>query len=129
MVAKTPFQNKLFFLSQPVPVSQICALMVFASTWMLLVVNSTPMVDFDSRLNSFLVKRDTRFDFPTPESPMRTTVKGGLKKDVEKAGSVSIQRLSFPVPALASRKAIVESCLSNPGLERRSGGSLSRTIF
>lgn len=55
------------------PVSQICALIVFASTWMLLVVNSTPMVDFDSKLNSFLVKRETRLDFPTPESPIRTT--------------------------------------------------------
>lgn len=38
-----------------------------------LVANSTPMVDFDSRLNSFLVKRESRLDFPTPESPIRTT--------------------------------------------------------
>lgn len=63
----------LFAISNILPVSQICALMVFASTWMLRVVNSTPMVDFDSRLNSFLVKRETRLDFPTPESPIRTT--------------------------------------------------------
>uniref|UniRef100_A0A2P2P5W8 Uncharacterized protein n=1 Tax=Rhizophora mucronata TaxID=61149 RepID=A0A2P2P5W8_RHIMU len=41
---------------------------------MLRVANSTPMVDLDSRLNSFLVNRDNRFDFPTPESPINTTL-------------------------------------------------------
>ena len=56
------------------PVSHIWALIVFPSTWILLVANSTPMVDFDSKLNSFLVNRERRFDLPTPESPMRTTV-------------------------------------------------------
>ena len=40
---------------------------------MLLVANSTPIVDFDSKLNSFLVNLERRFDFPTPESPIRTT--------------------------------------------------------
>ena len=40
---------------------------------MLLVANSTPMVDLDSRLNSFLVNRDNKLDFPTPESPIKTT--------------------------------------------------------
>ena len=44
---------------------------------MLRVANSTPIVDLDSRLNSFRVKRDSKFDFPTPESPMRTTVAAG----------------------------------------------------
>jgi hypothetical protein len=39
------------------------------------VANSTPIVDFESRLNSFLVKRDSRFDLPVPLSPMRTTLK------------------------------------------------------
>lgn len=39
-----------------------------------LVANSTPMVDLDSKLNSFLVNRESRFDLPTPESPIRTTV-------------------------------------------------------
>ena len=39
-----------------------------------LVANSTPMVDFDSKLNSFLVNLDNRLDLPTPESPMRTTL-------------------------------------------------------
>ena len=37
------------------------------------VANSTPMVDFESRLNSLRVKRESRLDLPTPESPMRTT--------------------------------------------------------
>ena len=54
-------------------VSQIWALMVFASTWIDRVANSTPMVDFESRLNSFRVNRLSRLDLPTPESPMRTT--------------------------------------------------------
>ncbi|KAH0453623.1 hypothetical protein IEQ34_017947 [Dendrobium chrysotoxum] len=44
-------------------------------TRMLLVANSTPMVDLDSRLNSFFVNRDRRFDLPTPESPINTTLK------------------------------------------------------
>jgi hypothetical protein len=39
-------------------VSQICALTVFPSTLMLLVANSTPIVDLDSRLNSLRVKRE-----------------------------------------------------------------------
>ena len=42
-------------------------------TWMDLVANSTPMVDLDSKLNSFLVNRESKLDFPTPESPIRTT--------------------------------------------------------
>ena len=40
------------------PVSQICAFTVFPSTLIDLVANSTPIVDLDSRLNSFLVKRE-----------------------------------------------------------------------
>lgn len=40
------------------------------------VANSTPMVDLLSRLNSLRVNRERRLDFPTPESPIRTTVKG-----------------------------------------------------
>ena len=32
------------------------------------------MVDFDSRLNSLRVNRDSRLDLPTPESPISTTV-------------------------------------------------------
>ena len=51
-------------------------------TWMDLVANSTPMVDLDSKLNSFLVNRDSRLDLPTPESPIRTTVARDIvKKD------------------------------------------------
>ena len=40
-----------------------------------LVANSTPIVDFESRLNSLRVKRLSRLDFPTPESPINTTKK------------------------------------------------------
>lgn len=54
-------------------VSQIWAFIVFPSTWMLLVANSTPMVLLLSRLNSLRVKRDRRLLFPTPESPINTT--------------------------------------------------------
>ena len=43
--------------------------------WMLRVANSTPMVLLDSRQNSLRVKRDSRLDLPTPESPMSTTLK------------------------------------------------------
>lgn len=42
-------------------------------TCILLVANSTPIVDFDSKLNSLRVKRDNKLLFPTPESPMSTT--------------------------------------------------------
>ena len=48
-----------------------------------LVANSTPMVDFDSRLNSFLVNRESRLDFPTPESPIRTTETENIGFDTE----------------------------------------------
>jgi hypothetical protein len=44
--------------SSNAPVSQICAFTVFPSTLIDLVANSTPIVDLDSRLNSFLVKRE-----------------------------------------------------------------------
>ena len=40
---------------------------------MLRVANSTPMVDFESKWNSLRVKRLSKFDLPTPESPMMTT--------------------------------------------------------
>ncbi|CAA7397520.1 unnamed protein product [Spirodela intermedia] len=61
------------YLSWPA-VSQIWALMTLPSTLRLRVANSTPMVDLDSRLNSFLVNLESRFDFPTPESPISTTL-------------------------------------------------------
>lgn len=56
--------------------------MVLPSTCILRVANSTPMVDFDSKLNSFLVNRDRRLLFPTPESPIRTTEKRGETKTI-----------------------------------------------
>ena len=43
------------------------------NTWILLVANSTPMVDFDSKLNSLRVNLDKRLLLPTPESPISTT--------------------------------------------------------
>ena len=39
------------------------------------VANSTPIVDFHSRLNSLRVKRLSKSDLPTPLSPMTTTLK------------------------------------------------------
>lgn len=62
-------------------VSQIWALIVLLSTWILRVANSTPMVDLLSRLNSLRVKRESRLDLPTPESPMRTTLKRNCRTD------------------------------------------------
>ena len=56
-------------------VSQICALIVLPSMDTVRVANSTPIVDFDSRLNSLRVKRLSKFDLPTPLSPMTTTLK------------------------------------------------------
>ena len=41
---------------------------------MLLVANSTPIVDLLSKLNSFRVNRESKLDFPTPESPISTTL-------------------------------------------------------
>mmetsp|Transcript_41344 Transcript_41344/g.110634 ORF Transcript_41344/g.110634 Transcript_41344/m.110634 type:complete len:140 (-) Transcript_41344:144-563(-) len=38
-------------------------------------LTSTPIVLLDSRLNSFLVNLERRFDLPTPESPIKTTLK------------------------------------------------------
>ena len=43
--------------------------------WTHLVANSTPMVVLLSAWNSFLVKRERRLVFPTPESPTRTTIR------------------------------------------------------
>ena len=48
------------------------ALTVFPPILILLVANSTPIVDFDSTSNSFRVNRDSKQDFPTPESPVKT---------------------------------------------------------
>ena len=56
-------------------VSQIWALTILSSTRILRVANSTPIVDLDSRLNSLRVNLERRLDFPTPESPINTTLK------------------------------------------------------
>jgi hypothetical protein len=41
---------------------------------MLRVANSTPIVDLLSSENSFRVNLLSRFDLPTPESPIKTTL-------------------------------------------------------
>lgn len=48
------------------------------------VANSTPIVDLESKLNSLRVNLLKRLDFPTPESPMRTT--GHLSVKVRERG-------------------------------------------
>lgn len=77
-----------------VPVSQIWALMVLLSHLMLLVANSTPMVDLLSRLNWFRVNRDSRLLLPTPESPISTT---GLKRGTNEQnnGPIQLHRNNF----------------------------------
>jgi hypothetical protein len=45
--------------------------------------NKAPIVDFDSRLNSLRVNRDSRFDLPTPESPISTTEKEKFDKGLK----------------------------------------------
>lgn len=62
-------------------VSHIWAFIVFPSTWMLLVANSTPMVLLLSKLNSLRVKRDRRLLLPTPESPISTTTRQKWQED------------------------------------------------
>lgn len=57
---------------------------------MLRVANSTPIVDFDSKLNSLRVKRDSKLLLPTPESPMSTTT-----DDNEKVISLSLQMIVY----------------------------------
>lgn len=61
-------------------VSQIWALMIKPLSSTVRVLNSTPMVVRLSWLNSFLVKRDSRLLFPTPDSPIKTTGRGRQKK-------------------------------------------------
>jgi hypothetical protein len=66
--------------------------MVLLSTWMDRVANSTPIVDFVSKLNSFRVKRDNRFDLPTPLSPIKTTVQRRKKKMKKKKKKKKIKK-------------------------------------
>ena len=67
-------------------------MIVLPSATIDLVANSTPIVLFDSRLNSFRVKRDNRFDFPTPESPISTTARNESHR---KAREAMRARLTF----------------------------------
>ncbi len=95
--------------------SQIWALIVLPSASMDRVANSTPMVDFlhthahnalseqaapnksvadahVSRLNSFRVKRDSRFDLPTPLSPIKTTLEWRARTRTRLADERRVQR-------------------------------------
>ena len=93
--------------------------MVLPSAEMLFVANSTPIVDFDSRLNSFRVNRERRFDLPTPESPMRTTV-GRIGAARERMGARRAERrgtgLTFEqvVVLLLVLRAVRHACLLVP---------------
>lgn len=77
-------------------VSQICAFIVFPSTWMLLVANSTPMVLLLSRLNSLRVKRDRRLLFPTPESPINTTERKDIIFEINSSGQHLPSAVALP---------------------------------
>lgn len=63
---------------------------------MLRVANSTPIVDFDSKLNSFLVNLDSRLLLPTPESPISTTVKETEQKQYRNHSKFN-QRINLQV--------------------------------
>lgn len=63
---------------------------------MLRVANSTPIVDFDSKLNSFLVNLDSRLLLPTPESPISTTVKETKQKQYRNHSKFN-QRINLQV--------------------------------
>ena len=52
-----------------------CIVHINKPTCNVLVANSTPIVDLDSKQNSFLVNLESMLDFPTPESPINTTLK------------------------------------------------------
>ncbi len=87
------------YLSCPA-VSQICALIVFESTWIDLVANSTPMVDLESRLNSFRVNRLKRLDLPTPESPISTTKRPDVSRCCGSVGEARGRRAVGLEPTL-----------------------------
>ena len=69
-------QKELKLILYLLYITQIDNLLIekFQLTCILLVANSTPIVDFDSKLNSFRVNLERRLLFPTPESPISTTV-------------------------------------------------------
>jgi hypothetical protein len=58
------------------------------------------MVDLESILNSFLVNLASRFDFPTPESPISTTKDGNF-------ASVFWEHFSY---LLAFEKKVIVFC-------------------
>lgn len=76
-----------------VPVSQICAFNVFPSTLIDRVANSTPMVDFVSRLNSLRVNRESTGGGlrQTPDSSISQFSKSKYARLLENARKESAQ--------------------------------------
>lgn len=81
------------------------------------VANSTPMVDLESRLNSFRVNRESRLDFPTPESPMRTTMWGGALV-LELGGKIRLISLGIKIAREGTfKKKLDRAVISRCGLQ------------
>jgi hypothetical protein len=55
-------------------VSQICSLTRFPSSSMVLILKSMPMVVMKDGVKESSLKRRRQHDFPTPESPMRSSL-------------------------------------------------------
>ena len=97
-------------------------------TCMLRVANSTPMVDFDSRLNSLRVNRDNRLLLPTPESPIKTTE--NIKKYVRQLLKVLFIKVEHALAKLTAILCIVctfcvgKTCLP-PSWEKSQFGDVS----
>ncbi|GER26298.1 receptor-type tyrosine-protein phosphatase C [Striga asiatica] len=87
------------------------------------VANSTPMVDLHCWLNSFFVNRDSRFDFPTPESPISTTLNRAvrnLRAPIARAvRSVQVDNAGSGGLADRRSKSLSPSLLEAPGLLAR----------
>lgn len=94
-------------------VSQIWALMMKPLSSTVRVLNSTPMVVRLSWLNSFLVKRDSRLLFPTPDSPIRTTVRRRQKKSQGINNPLQNQNPGVCLHEVESQNSIRQSCYSH----------------
>ena len=74
------------------------------------VANSAPMVALNSSWNSFMVKRDSRLDLPTPLLPIRTTCGEAGKKGAR------------VVIVHGQRKAVHRIARSQPSARHFAGG-------
>ena len=84
---------------------------------MLFVANSTPIVDLLSRLNSLRVKRERRFDLPTPESPIRTTAK--RNKENGNTPTHHHRRIFFPSANQKNRRRVKSSLFRRRVINKR----------